>query len=164
MSSVSPPSLSLFTCSISRYHPKKPPHSSYTHPLGAENMWGARNHPIKLAVPNRLVYSPVVYGPGVYGSFPYFLDPAFPANLPKVWDSRLLTCSLTHLLTYLLTYSLTHLLTHSLTHLLYFRPTCPRCGTATSDSCSPTLAALSSSPTSATNATATSPKPGSSGL
>lgn len=49
------------------------------------NLMGARNHPVRLAVANRLVYSPHDYGPGVY-SQPWFSDPAFPANMPGIWN------------------------------------------------------------------------------
>lgn len=54
--------------------------------------WGAQlrpagEFPIRLKVPNRLVYSPRDYGPEVYEQ-PYFSDPTFPANLPGIWDSH----------------------------------------------------------------------------
>jgi endoglucanase len=46
---------------------------------------GAGDRPIRLNVPNRLVYSPHDYGPSV--SNPKWLsDPAFPKNLPDFWD------------------------------------------------------------------------------
>lgn len=41
--------------------------------------------PIRLNVPNRLVYSAHDYGPGVYLQG-WFKDPDFPKNLPEVWD------------------------------------------------------------------------------
>jgi endoglucanase len=39
--------------------------------------------PVKLLVPNKLVYSPHVYGPDVFAQ-PYFNDPTFPDNMPEV--------------------------------------------------------------------------------
>ncbi|HEX5415087.1 MAG TPA: glycoside hydrolase family 5 protein [Chloroflexota bacterium] len=49
------------------------------------NLEGARQAPIRLNVPNRLVYSPHDYGPSISGES-WFWDPRFPANLPGVWD------------------------------------------------------------------------------
>jgi endoglucanase len=49
------------------------------------NLIGAREHPVRLDVPGRLVYSPHTYGPGVYPQ-PWFSDPSFPANMPEIWD------------------------------------------------------------------------------
>ena len=45
---------------------------------------GAKDHPITLKVPNKLVYSPHVYGPSVSAQ-PYFSKPEFPSNLPPIW-------------------------------------------------------------------------------
>ena len=45
----------------------------------------ARIHPVRLKVPNQLVYSAHDYGPGVYLQG-WFQDPDFPENLPEVWD------------------------------------------------------------------------------
>lgn len=45
----------------------------------------ARVRPIKLDVPNRVVYSPHDYGPSVYDQG-WFNDPTFPDNLPQFWD------------------------------------------------------------------------------
>ncbi|KOO25359.1 cellulase (glycosyl hydrolase family 5) subfamily protein, partial [Chrysochromulina tobinii] len=53
-----------------------------------ENLWGARQNPIKLSTPSHLVYSPVAYGPSVYGAFSYFQQPSFPANMDKVWQAH----------------------------------------------------------------------------
>ncbi|MEV0534838.1 cellulase family glycosylhydrolase [Kitasatospora sp. NPDC050463] len=50
------------------------------------NLQGAATYPVRLSVPNRLVYSPHEYATSV-GRQPWFDDPAFPANLPAVWDS-----------------------------------------------------------------------------
>lgn len=43
--------------------------------------------PIKLNVPNRLVYSPHVYGPDVFDMTYFSKAAGFPGNLPKIWDS-----------------------------------------------------------------------------
>lgn len=54
--------------------------------------WGGcidqvKRRPVKLNVPNRLVYSPHVYGPDVF-DMAYFNKPSgFPKNLPAIWDS-----------------------------------------------------------------------------
>lgn len=51
--------------------------------------WGGNLEPFActpLAIPeDRLVVSPHVYGPDV-GNQSYFSDPAFPANMPAIWD------------------------------------------------------------------------------
>lgn len=51
------------------------------------NLAGARDAPVSLEVPNRVVYSPHDYGPGVYQQA-WFEAPGFPANLPSVWDTH----------------------------------------------------------------------------
>jgi endoglucanase len=51
------------------------------------NLMGARSDPVRLDVPDRLVYSTHTYGPGVYPQ-PWFSDPSFPDNLPGIWDSH----------------------------------------------------------------------------
>jgi endoglucanase len=51
------------------------------------NLSGARQYPVQLDVPGRLVYSTHVYGPGVYPQ-PWFSDPNFPNNLPGIWESH----------------------------------------------------------------------------
>ncbi len=48
------------------------------------NLRGVAEHPVRLKVPNKLVYSPHEYGPGVW-SQSWFKDPAYPSNLPQVW-------------------------------------------------------------------------------
>ena len=50
------------------------------------NLKGVRNDPVRLNVPNRVVYSPHDYGPGV-AQQTWFEDPSFPNNLPALWDS-----------------------------------------------------------------------------
>ena len=52
-----------------------------------ENLAGVRRAPIRLSDGSRLVYSPHTYGPGVYLQ-EYFKDPAFPQNMPAVWDAH----------------------------------------------------------------------------
>jgi endoglucanase len=49
------------------------------------NLSGARDDPVRLSLPDRLVYSTHVYGPGVYPQ-PWFSDPDFPENMPEIWD------------------------------------------------------------------------------
>lgn len=49
------------------------------------NLMGARDHPVRLDVPNQLVHSTHVYGPGVYPQ-PWFSAPDFPENLTEIWD------------------------------------------------------------------------------
>ena len=48
------------------------------------NLAGARQAPVRLTVPDKLVYSPHDYGPGVYPQG-WFSAPDFPANLPRIW-------------------------------------------------------------------------------
>ena len=49
------------------------------------NLQGVRAAPVRLSVPNRVVYSPHDYGPAVSGQY-WFWDPLFPANLSQIWD------------------------------------------------------------------------------
>ncbi|TAK31360.1 MAG: glycoside hydrolase family 5 [Chloroflexota bacterium] len=49
------------------------------------NLIGARTAPVRLHVPNRLVYSPHDYGPAISPQA-WFWDPSFPANMPAEWD------------------------------------------------------------------------------
>ncbi len=51
------------------------------------NLMAASQAPVRLAVPNQLVYSTHVYGPGVYPQ-PWFSAPDFPDNLPGIWDAH----------------------------------------------------------------------------
>ena len=59
--------------------------------VGAESYWwggnlsGAREHPVRLNRPERLVYSAHDYGPGV-SSQPWFSAPDFPQNLTSIWE------------------------------------------------------------------------------
>lgn len=48
---------------------------------------GVAKYPIKLKVPNKLVYSPHVYGPDVFG-MTYFMSPNFPNNMPGIWTKQ----------------------------------------------------------------------------
>jgi endoglucanase len=50
------------------------------------NLMGARDYPVQLSVPNQLVYSPHDYPQSVYNQ-PWFSDPAYPSNLPGIWDA-----------------------------------------------------------------------------
>ena len=49
------------------------------------NLEGVRNYPVRLNVPNKLVYSPHEYGAGVHNQ-PWFSDPSFPNNLRQRWQ------------------------------------------------------------------------------
>jgi endoglucanase len=49
------------------------------------NLMGAKEFPVRLNVPNRLVYSAHEYPQTVYPQ-PWFNDPNYPNNLPSVWD------------------------------------------------------------------------------
>ena len=51
------------------------------------NLIGARDAPVQLSNPRRLIYSPHAYGPGVFQQ-PYFKDPTFPLNMPAVWEQH----------------------------------------------------------------------------
>lgn len=48
------------------------------------NLKGALEYPVRLSVPNRLVYSAHDYGPGVYRQS-WFDAPDFPANMSGIW-------------------------------------------------------------------------------
>ena len=49
------------------------------------NLMGANDHPVRLEVPNRLVYSTHEYPETIYPQ-PWFRDPDYPDNLPAIWD------------------------------------------------------------------------------
>ncbi|MBI2863687.1 MAG: glycoside hydrolase family 5 protein, partial [Chloroflexi bacterium] len=51
------------------------------------NLAGAAQTPVRLKVPNRVVYSPHDYGPEVFMQG-WFYDPKFPDNLPDVWGKH----------------------------------------------------------------------------
>jgi endoglucanase len=51
------------------------------------NLIGARDHPVRLADPSKLLYSAHDYSPNVWPQ-PWFEDPTFPANLPAVWHAH----------------------------------------------------------------------------
>jgi endoglucanase len=48
---------------------------------------GAKAHPVKLNVPNHLVYSAHDYGPGVYNQN-WFMAKNFPNNMPGIWSTH----------------------------------------------------------------------------
>ena len=57
---------------------------------GAGTWWGGgladvRQHPVRLSVPDRVVYSPHDYPSSIYPQS-WFTDPAYPANLPAQWE------------------------------------------------------------------------------
>lgn len=51
------------------------------------NLQGAREHPVRLSDRSKLVYSAHDYSPKVWQQS-WFTDPAFPANLPALWDTQ----------------------------------------------------------------------------
>src|SRR3954452_14055817 len=51
------------------------------------NLQGAKTHPVKLSDQSKLVYSAHDYSPKVW-SQQWFTDPAFPANMPALWDKQ----------------------------------------------------------------------------
>ncbi len=50
------------------------------------NLSKAKDYPVQLSSPNKLVYSAHEYGISVYHQS-WFDDPSFPNNLPAIWDS-----------------------------------------------------------------------------
>jgi endoglucanase len=50
------------------------------------NLMGAKDYPVRLGVPDRLIYSAHEYPETVYPQ-PWFRDPDYPNNLPAVWDA-----------------------------------------------------------------------------
>lgn len=63
---------------------KNVPGQQLTHWWGG-NLEGVRHYPVRLNVPNKLVYSPHEYGQGVHNQ-PWFHDPSFPNNMPNRWQ------------------------------------------------------------------------------
>ena len=61
--------------------------------VGADSYWWGGNltaagqFPVRLSVPNRLVYSPHDYPASIFPQT-WFSDPDYPANLPGVWDAH----------------------------------------------------------------------------
>jgi endoglucanase len=51
------------------------------------NLSGAGTYPVRLNVPNRLVYSAHDY-PSTVSAQQWFNDPSYPNNLPAIWDSH----------------------------------------------------------------------------
>jgi endoglucanase len=51
------------------------------------NLQGAASHPVRLRDQSKLVYSAHDYSPKVWAQS-WFTDPAFPANLPALWDKQ----------------------------------------------------------------------------
>ena len=51
------------------------------------NIQGAAAYPVRLNVPNRLVYSPHDYPASIYPQS-WFSDPTYPNNLPALWDKN----------------------------------------------------------------------------
>jgi endoglucanase len=51
------------------------------------NLQGAKEHPVRLSDPSKLVYSAHDYSPKVWTQS-WFADPTFPANMPALWDKQ----------------------------------------------------------------------------
>ncbi len=51
------------------------------------NLKGVEDNPIRLEHTDKLVYSPHAYPNSIY-SQPWFSDPAFPENMPEVWEQN----------------------------------------------------------------------------
>jgi endoglucanase len=51
------------------------------------NLQGAKENPVRLNTPGKLVYSAHDYGPGVWGQN-WFSAPDFPKNMPAIWDKQ----------------------------------------------------------------------------
>ncbi|WP_299220914.1 cellulase family glycosylhydrolase [uncultured Aquimarina sp.] len=67
---------------------------AYTKPDGTQtsywwggNLQGARDYPITLSNPNKLMYSPHEYGPTVFEQT-WFSAPDFPENMPGIWEEQ----------------------------------------------------------------------------
>jgi endoglucanase len=50
------------------------------------NLEGVKNYPVRLNIPNKLVYSPHEYGAGVYNAS-WFYESTFPQNLYSRWET-----------------------------------------------------------------------------
>jgi endoglucanase len=61
--------------------------------VGSDSYWwggnliGAKDHPVVLSKPEKLVYSPHEYGPEVHAQ-KWFAAPDFPANMGAIWDKH----------------------------------------------------------------------------
>ena len=51
------------------------------------NLEGVKDHPLKLNMPDHLVYSAHDYPPSLYGQ-PWFSEANYPSNLTAVWDTH----------------------------------------------------------------------------
>jgi endoglucanase len=52
------------------------------------NLQGAKDFPVRLSNPKKLVYSSHDYGMSVFNQQPWFTSPSFPATLPPQWDKN----------------------------------------------------------------------------
>jgi endoglucanase len=52
------------------------------------NLQGAKDFPVRLSNPKKLVYSPHDYGMSVFTGQPWFTDPSFPSTLAAHWDKN----------------------------------------------------------------------------
>ena len=51
------------------------------------NLQGAKDYPVRLSNPNKLMYSPHEYGPTVFDQ-KWFNVPEFPSNMPGIWETQ----------------------------------------------------------------------------
>jgi endoglucanase len=51
------------------------------------NLTDAGKNPVRLKLPNKVVYSAHDYGPGVYNQS-WFIDKTFPNNMPSIWNAH----------------------------------------------------------------------------
>ncbi|KAA1246197.1 glycoside hydrolase family 5 protein [Aquimarina sp. RZ0] len=51
------------------------------------NLQGARDFPVRLDIPSKLMYSPHEYGPTVFDQV-WFSAPDFPDNMPAIWEEQ----------------------------------------------------------------------------
>ena len=54
-----------------------------------ENLYGVQNSPVRLSIPDKLVYAPHTFGPATLDQT-YFRGASFPENLPDVWQRHFL--------------------------------------------------------------------------
>ncbi len=77
------PALLVFVAGLDR-STKKPEYGEF---------WGGvlddvEANPVRLSVPNRVVYTPHVYGPDVFMMDYFSKDKGFPANMPAIWEAQ----------------------------------------------------------------------------
>ena len=67
--------------------PGAPSSKSGEYHFFGENLCGARDHPVRLRDPSKLVLSPHIYGPdSPFIPMEYWSDPTYPSNLPEICE------------------------------------------------------------------------------